>query len=80
MGTMVLIPGATFQMGIEEHELEELAEMGKKVPHMGMVQSRWWFGDEMPMHKVTLASFFIDIYEATNAQYIRFVEATGYMA
>lgn len=55
---MVFIPGATFQMGIEDHELAELAEMGKKVPHMDMVQSRWWFADEMPMHGVALDSFF----------------------
>ena len=46
---MVFISGATFQMGIEEHELVDLAEMGKKVPHMSIVHSRWWFADEMPM-------------------------------
>ncbi len=77
---MVFIPGATFQMGIEEHELEELAEMGKNVPHMSMVHSRWWFADEMPMHEVTLKSFFIDTCEVTNAQYLRFVEAAKYTA
>jgi hypothetical protein len=37
--SMVLIPGTTFQMGIEESKLEELAEMGKKVPHMSMIHS-----------------------------------------
>ncbi len=77
---MVFIPGAAFQMGIEEHELEELAEMGKKVPHMSMVHSRWWFGDEMPLHTVTLNSFYIDIHEVTNTQYLRFVEATNYIS
>jgi len=30
-------------MGISESELQKLAEMGKKVPHMDMVQARWWF-------------------------------------
>lgn len=77
---MVLVPGAAFQMGIEEHEIAELAEMGKKVPHMDMVQSRWWFGDEIPLHEVTLNSFFIDIYEVTNAQYSKFVEESKYTA
>ena len=77
---MVLIQGATFQMGIEEHELAELAEMGKKVPHMSMVHSRWWFADEMPIHAVTLDSFYIDTCEVTNAQYLRFVEAAKYIA
>ncbi len=77
---MVFIQGSTFLMGIEEAELVELAELGKKVPHMSMVHSRWWFGDEMPVHNVTLESFFIDIYEVTNAQYFQFVKATDYVS
>ena len=66
---MVLIPGASFQMGIKESELAELAEMGEKVPHMRMTHSRWWFADEMPIHTVNIESFYIDIHEVTNARF-----------
>jgi formylglycine-generating enzyme required for sulfatase activity len=35
-------------------------------------------GDESPPHSVSVAAFEIDIYEVTNAEFARFVEATGY--
>jgi iron(II)-dependent oxidoreductase len=34
--------------------------------------------DETPVHKVYLDEFYIDVYEVTNAQYKRFIEATGH--
>lgn len=34
--------------------------------------------DEYPKHKVTLSSFWMDEHEVTNAQFGKFVEATGY--
>ena len=33
---------------------------------------------EKPAHDVTIKPIFIDIYEVTNAEYLKFVEATGY--
>jgi iron(II)-dependent oxidoreductase len=36
------------------------------------------FGDHSPAHKVYVDSFYIDKHEVTNAQYLRFCEATGH--
>ncbi len=38
------------------------------------------YPDEYPPHPVTLSSFWLDRYEVTNAQFARFVEATGYVS
>jgi formylglycine-generating enzyme required for sulfatase activity len=35
--------------------------------------------DEFPKHKVTVHSFYMDVTEVTNAQFKKFVEATGYI-
>jgi sulfatase modifying factor 1 len=35
--------------------------------------------DEFPKHKVTVNGFWIDVTEVTNAQFARFVKATGYV-
>jgi len=36
--------------------------------------------DERPAHKVSLASFYIDKYEVSNAQYKKFCDATGHIS
>ena len=58
---MVLIPGGTFEMGIDKADLKELVQMGRKVPHMDSLNAYWWFGDEIPRHAVKVDSFFIRI-------------------
>jgi len=35
-------------------------------------------GDHSPVHKVHIDSFYLDRYEVTNAQYLRFCQATGH--
>jgi formylglycine-generating enzyme required for sulfatase activity len=35
--------------------------------------------DERPVHRVVLDPFYVDIYEVTNAEFARFVAATGYV-
>jgi len=77
---MVLIPGGTFDMGIDEGELDELVEMGQDVPHMSEGLARSWFGVEMPKHTVDVDAFYMDVHEVTNGQFGEFVTATGYAA
>lgn len=36
------------------------------------------FADSKPIHAVTVSSFYMDEHEVTNAQFARFVQATGY--
>lgn len=38
-----------------------------------------YYPDERPVHEREVASFWIDRYEVTNADYLRFVEDTGYV-
>jgi len=37
------------------------------------------FPEESPTHKVTVSTFYIDVHEVTNAQFSKFVDATGYL-
>jgi len=77
---MVLLPRGTFEMGIEEEDLAELAEMGRDVPHMSLGHAETWFGDEIPKRTMAVESFYMDAHEVTNQQFRRFVEETGYEA
>jgi len=37
------------------------------------------FYDAMPVHEVTVNSFYMDVHEVTNAQFAKFIKATGYV-
>lgn len=37
------------------------------------------FPDERPAHDVKVAGFYLDRHEVTNAQFAKFVDATGYV-
>jgi sulfatase modifying factor 1 len=61
--TMVLIPAGEFQMG---NSCDIILADGRR------------HKDEEPVHMVYLDDFYIDKYEVTNAQYRKFMRATGY--
>ena len=64
---MVLIHGATFQMGTDRSDIPELQRA------FG-IQRAELFADEVPRHTVTIHSFFLDKHEVTNAQFKEFLE------
>lgn len=67
---MVFIPGGEFIMGTSEEEVQQLAAQYGVHPSL--------FAFEKPKRKVHVKSFLIDRYPVTNAQYKRFVDATGH--
>ena len=68
--SMVLIPAGRVTVGTSEAERAELAKRFDCHPT--------WLGDDLPKREVALATFWIDRHPVTNAQYLAFVEATGY--
>jgi sulfatase modifying factor 1 len=68
VGSMVLVRGATVQMGIDASEIPRFEKIFDiHVPQL--------FQDEVPRHGVTLDDFQIDKYPVTNAQFKRFTDA-----
>jgi formylglycine-generating enzyme required for sulfatase activity len=62
---MAFIPAGEFTMGCDPNNSEEYCR-----PNLLP-----WIVDEFPMHKVYLGSYYIDIYEVTNHEYSKCVEA-----
>ena len=65
-------------MGIPPEMIDDLAELGRAVPHMDEELAYGWFADETPEHTVTVDPFYIHKYEVRNSQYREFVNQTGY--
>lgn len=68
-GEMVFVPAGSFIRGSNKVDTE------KKASEFGTM--RPWYLDEHPEQRVFVPAFFIDAYEATNAEYKRFIEATN---
>ena len=67
---MALVPAGEFPMGITEEELKQVFILdGSQNPV---------FMTEVPVHKVRVEDFYIDLHPVTNYQYQKFMEATGH--
>ena len=66
-GRMSLIPEATFEMGIDAADIPRLQQKFS-------VKRAALFEEEVPKHRVTLASYLIDKTEVTNQAFKRFVD------
>ena len=71
---MVLIPGGEYEMGSRK----SLMEVQMMEPMDILNPDRHMLGPEDPAHIVDIDSFYIDIYETTNADYKKYMEAAGY--
>lgn len=66
---VVPIPAGEFIMGSDKYEKENVSgEFGNTKP---------WYMDEHPAHKMSLGAYSIDAYEVTNVQYLEYVKAAG---
>ncbi len=65
--SMVLIHGATFQVGTDPSEISHLQQV------FGIKRSDL-FSAEVPRHTVTIGSFYLDRYEVTNSQFKKFLD------
>jgi formylglycine-generating enzyme required for sulfatase activity len=72
---MVKIPAGRFRMGLSFKQVSRILKICTKVDKACTL---WWFKDEMPRHGVYVDKYWIDIYEVTNQNYLKFVKATGH--
>ncbi len=70
---MVLIPAGEFIMGSSDEETEKVyKEYGHRGDFVG-----YDFKKERPRRNIYVKAFYMDKYEVTNAQYQKFIDATG---
>jgi len=71
---MILIPAGEFKMGTDVSEIPQLVKWAKQWDSDPKAS---WFEDETPLHIVYFDTFYIDVYEVTNAQYAKFLNEYG---
>ena len=72
---MAWVKGGNFVRGSNFKENQAALKLCRKYDRACQL---WWFSDEIPLKLISLNSFWIDIYETTNDQYLEFVKATGH--
>jgi formylglycine-generating enzyme required for sulfatase activity len=76
---MVLIPAGAFAMGSAPSDIARAVdECRKRAKPENEAKCEGWFRSEGPQHTVVLDAFYIDRHEVSNAQFEKFVMATGY--
>ena len=75
LSAMILIPAGEFTMGTSD-EQEQLVKRQLGGGELGEYPR--WFSSEKPQQEVYVESFYIDKFEVTNADYQKFIDATGY--
>jgi formylglycine-generating enzyme required for sulfatase activity len=70
----VYVPAGCFMMGSTDEQLE-VAVQQCVADGFDEADCRRWYGDEQPVHRVCLSTFWIGQTEVTNAQYQRCVDA-----
>ena len=75
---MAVIPAGSFWMGSAEEEVTRLVEECKRTRNKTDAACRAVFEGELPRHRVSLSSFFMDKHEVTNRLFEKFVTATGH--
>ena len=74
---MVLIPAGEFEMGSNDGP-DSTGLKGLFLRMFLRMLGLFQDDDEKPVHTVFVDAFYIDIYEVTNAQYRKFIQATGH--
>ncbi len=72
---------ASSETAIEKSSVKDLSDM-VRIPAGTYVmggKSDQASEDEFPRHDVTVSSFYMDVTEVTNADFLKFIEATGYI-
>ena len=77
LSNMILIPAGKFTMGTSD-EQEELVK--RQLGGGELAEYPRWFASEKPQQEIHVESFYIDKFEVTNADYQKFIDATGYDA
>ncbi|HEY4001346.1 MAG TPA: SUMF1/EgtB/PvdO family nonheme iron enzyme [Candidatus Xenobia bacterium] len=73
---MVLVSAGPFTMGSSQAEVDAVYQDVTR--HVGAGMDKDWYDREVPAHTVQTGAYYIGKYAVTNAQYRRFVSATGY--
>lgn len=76
----VRVPAGTFIAGSTEEQRELAYSLDERAYGHGVTREQGWYEDEPETHEETLAAFEITRTLVTNAEYARFVEATGHPA